>query len=84
MLTLIGLGFLRVVFSEGRGGVSVTEKVLKSTERLDKFQLNFQERCDLDNINSHNISLEDIFLERPQTGGRVQIDPLPLPHPFQN
>ena len=53
MLTLIGLGFLRIVFSEGRGGVSVTEKVLKSTERLDKFQLNFQERCDLDNINSH-------------------------------
>ena len=46
-------GLLRVVFSEGRGGVSVTQKVLKSTERLDQFQLNFQERCDLDNINSH-------------------------------
>ena len=44
-----------------------------------KFQWNFQERCDFilksQKKRGFTLSLQDTFLEKPQGGGRGQIEP---------
>ena len=66
-LTLISLGFLKIVFSEG------TKEIFISSDRLEEFKGNFQI------IKSHKKqgftpSLERTVLEKPQGGGGGQID----------
>ena len=69
-LTLISLGFLKIVFSGG------TKEIFISSDRLEEFKGNFQI------IKSHKKqgftpSLERTVLEKPQGGGGGgQIDPL--------
>ena len=66
-LTLISLGFLKIVFSGG------TKEIFISSDRLEEFKGNFQI------IKSHKKqgftpSLERTVLEKPQGGGGGQID----------